>query len=145
VSNLVDHIPGGSLAWLQELGRRLATRRHMPDSDGNGVAPITAARDQGTSERILIVELGGWRCGALPGRLAKAGYQARIVRGVPAALDSRRQEPVSLCIVGGSVDSAACHTLRQALSAPVTVRRARSASKRCWHASALFCGIMPIR
>jgi len=84
-----------------------------------GAAPAIAERDPGASESILIVELGGWRCGALPAQLAKAGYQARVVQGVPAALDISAQEPISLCIVGGDIDFAACHTLRQALSAPV--------------------------
>ena len=119
MSNLVDYLPGENPAWLRGLGRRLATWRHAAGAPAAGEAPALAEGDQGASASILIVELGGWRSGALPDRLQKAGYRTRVVRGVPAALESHRREPVALCIVGGRVDFAACRTLHETLSAPV--------------------------
>ena len=109
---MIRNLPG----WARErLGKLLqqhassamqapepALREHLPRP--NGV--------------ILIIEVEGWMCGALPIQIERIGYEVRVVRGRVAVDSLRLMNPI-LLIVGGAASLAFYRSLHQATMAPI--------------------------
>jgi DNA-binding response OmpR family regulator len=132
VSRLVASLPEGDPAVLYGLRRRLAHWMHGPHSLPSHEVQAPVENCGGVRESILIVELGGWRCGGLCVQLEQAGFLARVVHGVAPAIQSCTQQPVSLCIVGGALDVAGCDALHQARPMPVLALIADANSDLAW-------------
>ena len=119
MSSMIDSVARGCAIRSRRLSHRILAIFRPPDVAPTREIQANGNRDTRTCERILIVEVGSWRCGTLPNLLLKAGYAPQLALGVPAALERLRQTPVSLCLVGGAVDCGAINTLRQVSQARV--------------------------
>jgi len=113
MSSVIDSVARGCAIRSRRLSHRILAIFRPPGEVSSTKVQVTGPPDTSTGERILIVEVGSWRCGTLPNLLLKAGYVPQLALGVPAALERLRQTPVSLCLVGGAVDCGAINTLRQ--------------------------------
>lgn len=69
--------------------------------------------------RVLLIEVGEWKAGALPKLLERIGYQVQMVQAHKAGRELLEREHPKLLIVGGRANPDLYRMLRQASVAPI--------------------------
>jgi PleD family two-component response regulator len=87
-----------------------------PKAEAPAPALQLASGDQGL---VLLFQIPGARCAALPAALAAAGYDVQVAQSLPAAASSLERRPPALVIIDGDVEQAAYRTLRGAGAFPI--------------------------
>ena len=106
--------------WAHQVRGRLERLLRRPTSLAEqSLEQAVEKRLHRSSEPILIIEVGWWRCGSLPLLLGKIGYGVQVVRGLEAALDNLELMQPTLLIAGGMVNQNSYRVLRDASPAPI--------------------------
>ncbi len=102
--------------WVRErLGKLLRPRA---SSAVQALEPALREHPPRPNGVILIIEVEGWTCGALPIQIELTGYEVRVVRGGVAVESLRLMRPI-LLIVGGATSLTFYRSLRRASPAPI--------------------------
>ena len=103
---------------LESLKLKGRKRQPAPPSERDQRSAEQERRPR-SGARVLLIEVGGWKAGALPILLERIGYQVQIAQGHKAGPELLEPEHPGLLIVGGRAHPALYRRLRRASAAPI--------------------------